>query len=67
MNKLPANERQGILHRPIAAWTANTLLSPVSLSSAIITLGVVGCCAVLIPAWRAATMDDPMRILGTSE
>jgi len=25
-----------------------------------------GCCAVLIPAWRAATMD-PMRILRTGE
>jgi len=56
-----------ILHRPIAAWTESSLLSPVSLSSAMITLGVVGCCAVLIPAWRAATMDDPARILSAGE
>jgi putative ABC transport system permease protein len=56
-----------ILHRPIAAWTESSLWSPVSLSSAILTLVVVGCGAVLIPAWRAATMDDPARILGTGE
>ena len=56
-----------ILHRPIGAWTENTLLNPVSLFSAMITLGVVGCCAVLIPAWRAATMDDPARILSAGE
>jgi predicted permease len=56
-----------ILHRPIAAWTESSLLSPVSLSSAMITLGVVGCCAVLIPALRAATMDDPARILSAGE
>src|SRR5215467_12712009 len=56
-----------ILHRPIAAWTESSLWSPVSLSSAMITLGVVGCCAVLIPAWRAATMDDPARILSAGE
>ena len=55
-----------ILHRPIAAWTENSLWSPVSLTSSIIALAVVGCCAVLIPAWRAATMD-PMRILRKSE
>jgi len=55
-----------ILHRPIAAWTESSLLSPVSLTSSMIALAVVGCCAVLIPAWRAATMD-PMRILRTGE
>ena len=56
-----------ILHRPIAAWTESSLWSPVSLSSAVIALGVVGCCAELIPAWRAATMDDPARILSAGE
>jgi predicted permease len=55
-----------ILHRPIAAWTESSLWSPVSLTSSMIVLTVVGCCAVLIPAWRAATMD-PMRILRKSE
>lgn len=55
-----------ILHRPIAAWTESSLLSPVALTSSIIALALVGCCAVLIPAWRAATMD-PMRILRKSE
>jgi len=55
-----------ILHRPIAAWTESSLWSPVSLTSSMIALAVVGCCAVLIPAWRAATMD-PMRILRKSE
>jgi predicted permease len=55
-----------ILHRPIAAWTESSLWSPVSLTSSMIALAVVGCCAVLIPAWRAATMD-PMRILRTGE
>src|SRR5262245_13688545 len=45
------------LHRPIAAWTESSLWSPVSLTSSMIALAVVGCCAVLIPAWRAATMD----------
>jgi hypothetical protein len=55
-----------ILHRPIAAWTESSLWSPVSLTSAMIALAVVGCGAVLIPAWRAATMD-PMRILRKSE
>jgi ABC-type antimicrobial peptide transport system permease subunit len=55
-----------ILHRPIAAWTEGSLWSPVSLTSSMIALAVVGCCAVLIPAWRAATMD-PMRILRTGE
>ena len=55
-----------ILHRPIAAWTESSLWSPVSLTSSMIALAVVGCCAVLIPAWRAAT-TDPMRILRTGE
>jgi ABC-type antimicrobial peptide transport system permease subunit len=55
-----------ILHRPIAAWTESSLWSPVSLTSSMIALAVVGCGAVLIPAWRAATMD-PMRILRTGE
>jgi predicted permease len=55
-----------ILHRPIAAWTESSLWSPVSLTPSMIALAVVGCCAVLIPAWRAATMD-PMRILRTGE
>jgi predicted permease len=55
-----------ILHRPIAAWTESSLWSPVSLTSSLMALAVVGCCAVLIPAWRAATMD-PMRILRTGE
>ena len=55
-----------ILHRPIAAWTESSLWSPVSLTSSMIALAVVGCCAVLIPAWRAATMD-PMRILRSGE
>ena len=55
-----------ILHRPIAAWTESSLWSPVSLTSSVIALAVVGGCAVLIPAWRAATMD-PMRILRTGE
>lgn len=55
-----------ILHRPIAAWTESSLWSPVSLTSSMIALAVVGCCAVLIPAWRAATMD-PMPILRTGE
>jgi predicted permease len=55
-----------ILHRPIAAWTESSLWSPVSLTSSLIALTVVGCCAVLIPAWRAAVMD-PMRILRTGE
>jgi ABC-type antimicrobial peptide transport system permease subunit len=55
-----------ILHRPIAAWTESSLWSPISLTSSMIALAVVGCCAVLIPAWRAATMD-PMRILRTGE
>jgi len=51
-----------ILHRPISAWTESSLWSPISLMSSMIALAVVGCCAVLIPAWRTATMD-PMRIL----
>jgi predicted permease len=55
-----------ILHRPIAAWTESSLWSPVSLTPSIIALAVIGCCAVLIPAWRAATMD-PMHILRTGE
>jgi proline-rich tail region repeat protein len=55
-----------ILHRPIAAWTESSLWSPVSLTSSMIALAVVGCGAVLIPAWRAATMD-PMRILRTGD
>jgi hypothetical protein len=55
-----------ILHRPIAAWTESSLWNPFSLTSSIIALAVVGCCAVLIPAWRAAAMD-PMRILRTGE
>jgi predicted permease len=55
-----------ILHRPIAAWTESSLWSPVSLTSSMIALAAVGCCAVLIPAWRAATVD-PMRILRTGE
>lgn len=55
-----------ILQRPIAAWTESSLWSPVSLTSSMIALAVVGCCAALIPAWRAATMD-PMRILRKSE
>jgi ABC-type antimicrobial peptide transport system permease subunit len=55
-----------ILHRPIAAWTESSLWSPVSLTSSLIALAVVGCCAVLIPAWRASTAD-PMRILRTGE
>src|SRR5207248_5802273 len=46
-----------ILHRPIATWTESSLWSPVSLTPSIIALVVVGCGAVLIPAWRAATMD----------
>jgi predicted permease len=55
-----------ILHRPIAAWTASSLWNPVSLLPAMIALAVVGGGAVLIPAWRAATMD-PARILSTTE
>jgi len=55
-----------ILHRPITAWTESSLWSPVSLTSSMIALAMVGCCAVLIPAWRAATMD-PMRILRAGE
>jgi predicted permease len=55
-----------ILQHPIAAWTESSLWSPVSLTSSIIALAVVGGCAVLIPAWRAATMD-PMRTLRTGE
>jgi hypothetical protein len=38
----------------------------VSLTSSMIALAVVGCCAVLIPAWRAAT-THPMRILRMGE
>ena len=56
----------GTLQRPIAAWTESSLWSPVSLTSSMVALAVVGCCAVLIPAWRAATMD-PMHILRTGE
>ena len=56
----------GLLHGPIAAWTESSLWSPVSLTSSIMALAVVGCCAVLIPAWRAATMD-PMHILRGGE
>lgn len=55
-----------ILDRPIAAWTESSLWNPVSLTPSMIALAVVGCCAVLIPAWRAATLD-PMRILRTDE
>jgi hypothetical protein len=55
-----------ILHGPIADWTESSLWSPVSLTSSIVALAVVGCCAVLIPAWRAAMMD-PMHILRTGE
>jgi predicted permease len=55
-----------ILNRPIAAWTESSLCSPVSLTSSVIALAVIGFCAVLIPAWRAATID-PMRILRTGE
>jgi len=55
-----------ILHRPIAAWTESSLWSPVSLLSAMITLAVVGSCAVLIPAWHASTAD-PMGVLRKSE
>src|SRR5204862_2645958 len=46
-----------ILQHPIAAWTESSLWSPISLTPSMIALAVVGCCAVLIPAWRAATMD----------
>jgi predicted permease len=56
-----------ILHRPIAAWTESSLLSPVYLTSSMIVLALVGCCAVLIPAWRAAAMGDPARILSAGE
>jgi predicted permease len=56
-----------ILHRPIAAWTESSLWSPVSLTSSMIALAVVGCGAVLIPAWRTATMDDPACILSAGE
>jgi len=55
-----------ILQHPIAAWTESSLWSPISLTPSMIALAVVGCCAVLIPAWRAASMD-PMRILRTGE
>jgi ABC-type antimicrobial peptide transport system permease subunit len=55
-----------ILQRPIVAWTESSLWSPVSLTSSVIALALVRCCAVLIPAWRAATMR-PMRILRTGE
>jgi predicted permease len=55
-----------ILDRPIAAWTESSLWSPVSLAPSMIALAVVGCCAVLIPAWRVATLE-PMRILRTDE
>ena len=55
-----------VLHRPITAWTESSLWSPVSLTSSMIALAVVGGGAVLIPAWRAATLD-PMRILRKSE
>jgi hypothetical protein len=55
-----------ILHRPIAAWTESSLWNPVSLTSSMIALALVGCGAVLIPAWRAAT-TDPMRILRMGE
>jgi ABC-type antimicrobial peptide transport system permease subunit len=51
-----------VLSRPIAAWTESSLWNPVSLTPSMLALGVVGCCAVLIPAWRAATLD-PMRVL----
>ena len=56
-----------VLHRPITNWTESSLWSPVALASSIIALAVVGCGAVLIPAWRAAAMDDPARILSTGE
>jgi ABC-type antimicrobial peptide transport system permease subunit len=55
-----------ILHRPIAAWTESSLWSPVSLTSSVIALVLVGCCAVLIPGCRAATMD-PNHVLRTDE
>jgi predicted permease len=55
-----------ILQHPIAAWTESSLWSPISLTPSMIALAVVGCCAALIPAWRAASMD-PMRILRTGE
>jgi predicted permease len=51
-----------ILHRPIAAWTESSLWSPVSLTSSMMVLAVVGCCAALIPAWRAVRID-PIRAL----
>jgi ABC-type antimicrobial peptide transport system permease subunit len=51
-----------ILHRPIAAWTESSLWSPVPLTSSMMVLAVVGCCAALIPAWRAARID-PIRAL----
>jgi len=55
-----------VLDRPIAAWTESSLWNPVSLTPSMIALAAVGCFAVLIPAWRAATLD-PMRILRTDE
>ena len=55
-----------ILHRPIVAWTESSLWSPVTLTSSMIALALVGCCAVLIPARRAAKMA-PMHILRTGE
>jgi ABC-type antimicrobial peptide transport system permease subunit len=55
-----------ILQRPIAAWTESSLWSPVSLTSSLIALAVVGGGAVLIPAWSAASVD-PMGVLRRSE
>jgi predicted permease len=51
-----------LLHPPIAAWTESSLWHPVSLLPAMSALGVVGCCAVLVPA-RRATRVDPLEAL----
>ena len=48
------------------AWTESSLWNPVSLAPSVLVLGIVGCCAVLIPAWRNATLD-PMRVLRADE
>lgn len=51
-----------ILDRPIALWTESSLWSPRSLAPAIVLLALVGACAILIPARRAAA-SEPMDVL----
>jgi predicted permease len=55
-----------LLHRPITAWTESSLWNPASLGPSVLALAAVGCCAVLIPAWRAATLA-PMCVLRADE